>query len=50
MQQWAVNETAAKITKDSGMEVVVDGCMKIEHEKRKSERCLHSQRGIRGDI
>jgi hypothetical protein len=33
MQLGIVNEIAAQIAKDSGMEVVMDRCMKIEHEK-----------------
>ena len=34
MQLGIINEIAAKMARDSGLDVVMDRCMKIEHEKR----------------
>jgi len=33
MQLGIVNQTAAKLATDHGMDVVMDRCMKIEHSK-----------------
>jgi predicted CoA-binding protein len=36
MQLGIVNEIAAKMARDSGMDVVMDRCMKIEHERMRT--------------
>ena len=41
MQLGIINQTAAKIARDSGIEVVMDRCMKIEHEKMRTKANLH---------
>ena len=36
MQLGIVNEIAAKMARDSGLDVVMDRCMKVEHEKKRN--------------